>query len=305
MTLAIRGTGALSAVAPLVIDHFINTGQSNTQHDGRGPVGTLAAVPYAWDTLSASNSGGGYVSLLGKTGASGGPDYSFGLTLFQAGINAEITTVCAGSTFYNDWYVGSSEGDYCFAKLVAFMQLSRAKHGTIWPASTLHRFHHTRDQGTTDQRVNNLTYQQGWAAGANLWHARVQAAVDQVWGPGHPVDKMVVQQCTGLTLSGPGTGDCPFSNSAAHTSTIADQNLTYVSGDTTRRVQQEETNYYDPDVVHCTDNGYDVRGRRLTAAWLPILDGQPAYPISGAAQTIAARPRIPQRLLRPLLARKR
>jgi hypothetical protein len=307
---SMRGTGALAAVAPIIIDHFIQSGQSNDQHTGRGPVGSLSAVPYAWDTFGDTNSGGGYVNLVGKTGSSGGPDLSLGQTLYAAGINAEITNVCAGSSSYDDWLIGHQYGDYAFAALVAFMRLSFAKHGTVWPANTLHRFHHCRDQGTTDQRVNSLPYQQLWASRANSWHARVQAAVDLVWGPGHPVDKLVVQQYTGLTLSGAGTGNCPFSNSAAHTSEIATQNLAYVGGDTSRLVQMEEASvggvpYYDPDGVHRTDTGYVICGQRQAAAWLPILESQPAYPVSVPVLTGAARPRFTKQQIMRLLARKR
>jgi len=291
----VRGTGSLVATAAPIIDGFVMSGQSNDFHPGRGKTGTLAAVPYAYNVAVDHDSGTDFISLVGKTGLTGGDDYTFGLDLYQLGFSPLLINLCAGSTTADDWLTPGGVGDI----LIAWLRPLLVKAKALYPGARW-RWHHVRNQGTSDMRVYSLSFQQLWSSRSVTWHNKIQDEIRAVFGATAVVDKFVVQSFTGLTLS-------YFNNPTAHTSEIATQQSTYVAGDTDRIVQVEEVGYYDPDGAHMTDGtlgGYDVLGHRLTEHVAPII--AVTAPIADAPTPVTVRrPRLPQRLLRSLLSRKR
>lgn len=287
-----RGSGSLVAAARPIIDGFVMTGQSNAFHPGAGAIGNLAAVPYAYNNYTNSDSGSNFVPLVGKAGTTGGPDYTFGLGLYQLGFQPVLITLCAGSTYSTDWLTGVADGD----TLIAFLRSMLPKAKALYPGA-LWRWHHVRNQGTTDQRSAFLVVHQAWAGNAALWHNRVQDEVRAVFGAAAVVDRFAVQSFTGMSLS-------YFNNPTAHTSEIASQQLAYLGGNASRRVQVEEAGYYEGDGVHHTDAGYIVLGQRMVTCCAPIIaDTDPIadVPLVGGPRRV----RLTRQQLTRLLARRR
>lgn len=188
-----QGTG-FNAATVLTVDVFLQTGQSNNLRPGIGEAGTLASVKYNWNNTTNGTSSGGWVALTGPLGV----DFRLGRLLDEAGLNVAILNVTEGSSFANEWSNPAADE---FPPIMAAIEAALESLRDLYPEGTIFRFHSTHNQGTSDQRLNNITYQRTWAALYNTWMGHLKAKVDEVMGGDNAIDRLIVMNYTGMTSS--------------------------------------------------------------------------------------------------------
>lgn len=239
-----------------------SSGQSNCEYPGRGEVYSNAAVRlFYYNPTTTDTSGDLWIDMKGNTANSGGYDATIVRLLLAAGVaKLAVLNWTYGSSAYNRW---DPAGPYLAGDILNHRAIALAGLRAQYPGETVFNFIHLRNQGTTDMQINNQTYQQGWAAGNDLWHNGLVSQNVQLGFRPHVI-KMAVMSFTGLDVS--------FFNP-----TIMRQQLIWVGGTPPADTSQIGD---DPRLVKLENAlGYDADGTHMKAASVTI-DGV-TYPGGG------------------------
>lgn len=257
------------------------TAQSNGVYPGRGSVYSNAAVKlFFYNPTSGDTSGDVWVDMVGATVNHGGYMATIVAGLIAAGVPASSIRVeeyTYGSSAYNRW---NPLGPYLAPDILAHRATALAGLRDTSPGETDFRFIHIRNQGTTDMQIDNLSYQQGWAAGTDLWHEALEAQ-NVANGFRRFTAKICVKCFSGLDLS--------YQRPA-----VERQQLTWVGGmplaDTSligrhpRLVETEDARAFDADGTHgkaaavvidgvtYPGGGYHWMGTKILPAVLGIIN---------------------------------
>lgn len=259
-SLSSQGSGTYTP-PPLVQGRLlINVGESNTYGAAPGETGVTGGVQY-WDTDCTGLTSTFWHPLHGTSfHPSHGVDRSVGTQLLNAGGYSGVTailTIAYGSTAYVDWLPGDPKYNIiktairtaCLQLPAAFPQVNNG-----WKVRQI------RNSGTTDMLVNNLPYQQGWAAAQASWSAGLQTDIitpailaNVTWQP-----TLYVQSCSQL-----------FGAFFVSTGVIPQQ---YIAAGDLDHIIDADSLAYDPNHKHMTTGGYIDLGN-LIGQQVIFLDG--------------------------------
>jgi hypothetical protein len=194
-----QGSGLYTAPPQVQGNLVVNVGESNTYGAAPGLAGNTTGIQY-WDTDVTGLTSSFWHALHGTSfHPSHGVDRSFGAQLLAAAGYSGTTamlTVAYGSTSYPNWL----PGDPKYTQIKTAIQNALALLPAAFPnVNAGWRTRQVRNSGTTDMLVNDLAYQQGWAAAQATWsNALVNDIVkpvlpDAVWSP-----TLYVQSCSDL-----------------------------------------------------------------------------------------------------------
>lgn len=198
-----QGSGLYTPPPPVIGQLIYDSGASNTWGPNAGQTGVTSGALY-WDT-DATPGGSGITSTfwhnLHGTGVhiSHGPGRSLaGGLIGQPGYEAlALMTIACGSSLYTDWQIGDPK----YNAVKAATQAALALLPAAFPQVTSWQIRQIRNQGSSDMRVNNLAYQQGWAAGQASWTTALKNDIFSVWSgvPHTWKPDLLIQQCTDIT----------------------------------------------------------------------------------------------------------